>query len=241
MRKHITPSLVISIIALVLASTPLADAARHAVAHVFSTPKVDGHKLSTKPYADGILLLDRDGKFPAAAIPTAANASRVDGKTIRQFEPSCPPLTVDLGTWCLDDSPYPVNTQEIGENNWFWASRKCVESGGFLPSTAELIGAARRVKLEGKIHENADNATIEEDIAVGLKDQREMSSTLVTTQGGSGAAGSEQVPEPETAQYVTVYSNEQKGGLAGGEPVAKPENFRCGYYTAPGAVEVKEE
>jgi hypothetical protein len=237
----VTPSLVISIIALILASTPLADAARHAVARVFSTPKIDGHRLSAKPYAGGILLLGADRKFPAAAIPTSVDASRMDDKTVTELEPSCPPLTVDLGTWCLESAPYPVNDQNTGQNNWFWASQKCVEAGGFLPSTAELIGAARRVKLEGKIHENRDKATIEEDPAVGLKDQREMSSTLITTQGGSRAAGSTSEPEPETAQYVTVYSNEQNGGLAGGEPVAKPENFRCGYYLAPGALQKNEE
>ena len=94
-------------------------------------------------------------------------------------------------------------------------------------------------------------------ITRGLKDQREMSSTLVTTEAGSAAAGFEGVSEgstgnprqgqanpiplpanplPESLQYVTVYSNGTKGGFAGSEPVADPENFRCAYNKTPGAV-----
>ena len=73
------------------------------------------------------------------------------------------------------------------------------------------------------------------DPSRGLKDQREMSSTLVTTEAGSAAAGFEGVSEgstgnprqgqanpvplpanplPESLQYVTVYSNGTKGGFA---------------------------
>jgi hypothetical protein len=35
---------------------------------------------------------------------------------------------------------------------------------------------------------------------------------------------------------VTVYSNFQKGGFAGSEPVSQPENFRCAYNKTQGAV-----
>lgn len=259
MRKHLTPSLVISIVALVMASTGAADAARHAV-----IAAIDGHPISSKPHAGGVLVLGKNRKFPASAIPTVANAKnaeKVDGMDVDVLS-SCPPLTVNLGTWCLDDAPYPLTNAQTGKNDWFWAAQKCVEEGGFLPSAAELIGAAKRVKLESTIHDDPDTATIDEDPTVGLKDQREMSSTLVTTQAGSDAAGSEgvsvgatgdprtgepnptplpAVPEPETAQYVTVYSNGTKGGLAGSEPVSKPENFRCGFYKTPGAIDKNEE
>jgi hypothetical protein len=256
MRKHITPSLVISILALVLSTTGIADAARHALANM-----VDGHRLSTKPYAGGVLLLGKNRQFPAAAIPTVKNSDEVDGMNIDALS-SCPDTTVDLGTWCLDSAPYPLSNAQAGQNNWFWAAQTCVESGGFLPSAAELIGAAKRVRLESTIHDNPDTATVDEDPSIGLKDQREMSSTLVTTEAGSDAAGSEgvsvgstgdprtgepnpvpvpAVPEPETAQYVTVYSNGTKGGLAGSEPVAHPESFRCGYYKVPGALTASEE
>jgi hypothetical protein len=239
MKKHVNPSLVISVIALVLASTPLADAARHAVARVFSTPKIDGHTLSAKPHAGGILLLGDNRQFSAAAIPAVPDTSQVGGKTLAQLEGSCPSATVDLGTWCLERLPYQVPSEDAGKNDYFWASQRCTEQGGFLPTASELVGAAKLVELEG---------------GPSLPGQREMSASLITTQAGSDAAGSEgvsvgstgnpqsgepnpvplaAVPEPETAQYVTVFSNGQHGGLAGGEPVAKPENFRCGYYKSP--------
>jgi hypothetical protein len=259
MRKRITPSLVISIIALVLSTTGIADAARHVIASA-----IDGHRISAKPYPGGLLVLNKHRKFPAAAIPTVAtakNASKLDGMSVETLS-SCPPTTVDLGTWCLDASPYPLSNQQAGKNNWFWASQTCVEEGGFLPSAAELIGAAKRIKLESTIHDSPLTATIDEDPTVGLKDQREMSSTLVTTTAGSAAAGSEgvsvgstgdprtgepnptpepAVPEPATTQYVTVYSNGTKGGLAGSEPISQPQNFRCGFYKSPGAIDHGEE
>jgi hypothetical protein len=84
-----------------------------------------------------------------------------------------------------------------------------------------------------------------------------MTSTLVTTEAGSAAAGFEGVSEgatgnprqgqanpiplpanplPESLQYITVYSNGTKGGFAGSEPVTNAENFRCAFNKAPGAV-----
>jgi hypothetical protein len=253
-RRRPSAALVISMLALVFSTTGLADAARHAVRHAISS-MVDGHKLSTKPYSGGILLLGKNREFPAAAIPTVKDANEVGGLTVEALS-SCPPTTADLGTWCLEDSPYPLTNQDIGQNNYFWAAQTCVEHGGYLPTAAQLIGAAKRVKLESTIHDNQDTATIPLDPTVGLKDQREMSATLVTTAAGSDAAGFEgvsqgstgdprtgepnpvplpAVPEPATLQYVTVYSNGQKGGFAGSEPVSQPENFRCAYEKVPGA------
>jgi hypothetical protein len=113
------------------------------------------------------------------------------------------------------------------------------------------------VKLESTIHDSQLTATINLDPTRGLKDEREMSSTLVTTEAGSAAAGFEGISEgatgnprqgqanpiqlpanplPESLQYVTVYSNGQKGGFAGSEPVIDPENFRCAYNKTAGAV-----
>jgi hypothetical protein len=243
-------SLVISMLALILSSTGLADAARKAVINA-----IDGHRISAKPYPNGLLVLGKNKKFPASVIPTVKNASEVDGMNVDALS-SCPPTTVNLGTWCLMTSPYPVTNKQVGQNNYFFASQACVQMGGFLPTAAQLIGAASRVKLESTIHDNPDTATIEQDPSVGLKDQREMSATLVTTAAGSDAAGSEgvsvgstgdprtgepnpvplpAVPEPATLQYVTVYSNGQKGGFAGSEPVFQPENFRCAFEKVPGA------
>jgi hypothetical protein len=246
-----TAALAISILALLASTTGLAEAARHAF-----VAAIDGHRVSAKPYPNGLLVLGHNKKFPAAAIPTVKDAREVSGKSLSELEPSCPPATVNLGTWCLDTSPYPLTNAQAGQNNYFWASQACVREGGYLPTAAQLIGAAGRVKLESTIHDNPDTATVEQDPSVGLKDQREMSATLVTTAAGSDAAGSEgvsvgstgdprtgepdpvplpAVPAPSTLQYVTVYSNGTKGGFAGSEPVSQPENFRCAFNEKPGA------
>lgn len=247
-------ALAISILALILSTTGLADAARHAVSHAISH-LVAGHRVSAKPLAGGILVLGKNRKFPVAAIPTVKNSSAVGGLTVQGLS-ACPPTSADLGTWCLEESPYPLTTQDAGKNNYLWASQTCVEHGGWLPTAAQLIGAAKRVKLESTIHDNRDTATVQLDPSVGLKDQREMSASLTTVAAGSDAAGFEgvsqgsignprtgepnpvplpAVPQPATLQYITVYSNGQQGGFAGSEPVSQPENFRCAYSKAPGA------
>jgi hypothetical protein len=252
LRRTPSPALVIALVALVFSTTGLADAARHAVISAFA-----GHPVSTKPHAGGILLLGSNRKFPAAAIPTVSNANRVGGKTAEQLGGTCPPATVDLGSWCLDTAPYPVTNADAGKNNYIFASKACAAEGGWLPTAAQLLGAANRVKLESTIHDSQLTATIPLDPSRGLKDQREMSSTLVTTEAGSTAAGFEGVSEgstgnprqgqanplplpanplPESLQYVTVYSNGGKGGFAGSEPVVNPENFRCAFNKTPGAL-----
>lgn len=208
-----------------------------------------------------IVRLGPNGKIPAKylpMVPKAKDANKLDGRSATQLKPSCPPTTVDLGTWCLMSSPYPLTNADIGKNNYFWATQACVRLGGYLPTAAQLIGAANRVKLESVITDSPLTATIDQDPSQGLKDQREMSATLVTVTAGSDAAGSEGVspgatgdpnegephptpepadPEPETLQYVTVYSNHQAGGFAGSEPVAQPENFRCAFDKTPGAAQ----
>ncbi len=94
--------------------------------------------------------------------------------------------------------------------------------------------------------------------ADGLKDRREMSSTLITTAAGASSAGSLGVsegskgdpktgepdpvplpanPMPETLQYVTVYDNRDKGGFAGSKAVSQPESFRCAFAKAEGAAQ----
>lgn len=255
-RRLPSPAMVIALTALVFSTTGLADAARRAV-----TSAVDGHPVSARPRAGGILLLGKNRKFPSAAIPTVKNASRVGGETAQQLAGTCPPATVEIGTWCLDTAPYPLTNAQAGKNNYLFASRACEAEGGWLPSASELLGAADRVKLESTIHDSPLTATIEEDPSRGLKDEREMSSTLVTTEAGSAAAGFEGVSEgatgnprqgqpnpqplpanplPESLQYVTVYDNGNDGGFAGSEPVANPENFRCAFAKAPGALNKSE-
>jgi hypothetical protein len=251
-----SPAIVIALVALVFSSTGLADAARRAV-----LSSIAGHPLSKKPHANGLLLLGRNAKFPASAIPTVKNASRVGGKTAEQLAGSCPPATVDLGSWCMDTAPYPLTNAQLGKNNYVWASKACEAEGGWLPTAAQLIGTADRVKLESTIHDSPLSATVPLDPTRGLQDQREMTATLVTTEAGSAAAGFEGVsegstgnprqgqanptplpanPMPESLQYVTVYSNSQKGGFAGSEPVTNPENFRCAFNKTAGALNKAE-
>lgn len=273
-RNAAYAALVVSVLSLVVSASGLASAARRALessasparrAHAASRARVatvDGHRLSTQPYAGGLLLLGSDRKFPKSAIPTVGNAQRLAGHTFDQLVPGCPPETVDLGTWCLDASVYPVPSADAGKNNYFFATQACVRSGGWLPTAGQLIGAAPEVRLESTLHDSPLTAIVDEDPTNGLKDQREMSSTLVTTAAGSEAAGSEgvsqgstgnpetgepnpvprpAVPEPETLQYVTVYSNGTKGGFAGSEPVADAQSFRCAYDKSPGASSEVEE
>jgi hypothetical protein len=250
-----SPAMVVALLALVFSTTGLADAARQTVVTMIA-----GHPVSSRPHAGALLTLGPDGKFPAAAIPTVASArdaKRLDGKTAEELAPTCPPDTVDLGTWCLESTPYSLTNAELGKNNFIWASMKCEEEGGWLPSASQLVGAAARVKLESTIHDSPLTATIDLDPTRGLKDEREMSSTLVTTEAGSAAAGFEGVSEgatgnprlgqpnpvplpadplPESLQYVTVYDNGNKGGFAGSQPVDEPQNFRCAYDATPGAL-----
>jgi hypothetical protein len=255
-RRLPSPALAIALVALVFSTTGLADAARRAVVSA-----VAGHPISSKPHAGGLLLLGKNRKFPVAAIPTVKNSTRIAGKTAEQLTGTCPPATVDLGTWCLESAPFPLTNKQIGQNNFIFASKACEAEGGWLPTAAQLLGGANRVRLESTIHDSPLTATVPLDPSRGLLDQREMSSTLITTTAGSAAAGSEGVsegstgnprqgqanptplpanPVPQTLQYVTVFSNGQKGGFAGSEPVGQPENFRCAFNKAPGALNKPE-
>jgi hypothetical protein len=255
-----SPAMVVALVALVLSTTGLADAARHAV-----TAAIAGHPVSATPHAGGILVLGKNKKFPAAAIPTVKDASEIGGKTAAQLEGTCPPDSVSVGggsgSWCIETTVYPLTNADVGKNNFMFASKTCEEAGGWLPSAAELIGAAASIKLESVIRDSQLTATINLDPSRGLKDEREMSSTLVTTEAGSAAAGFEGVsegasgdprqgqanpiplpadPYPESLQYVTVYDNFNKGGFAGSEPIIEPQNFRCAYNKTPGALNKSE-
>jgi hypothetical protein len=119
----------------------------------------------------------------------------LQARGVRDLTDNCDPQTVDLGTWCLQTSTYPLDNADIGRNDYFFATRKCVEAGGFVPTAAQLIGAADRVKLSSTIDDARLTATIDVDPSDGLKDRREMSATLITTQAGSSAAGSQGVTE----------------------------------------------
>ncbi len=197
---------------------------------------------SLTPKKFGILRLNKKKKFPTSVLPS------------KVFD-RCSPETVRIGTVCMMTSPYPLEKDDVGKNDFFFATQKCAELGGYLPTAAQLIGAAPRVKLAGRVDDNEVTASTDVDATDGLKDRREMSATLTTTASGGRAAGSQGVsegsrgdpkagepdpipvpadPAPETLQYVTVYDNGDHGGFAGGKPVGQPENFRCAFNRAQG-------
>jgi hypothetical protein len=214
--------------------------------------------ITPKPY--GLLRLTKAKKFPAKVIPKVAAAKAADtlgGAKRADLALNCPGDTADLGTWCLQTSTYTVPNDQIGKNDFAYASRTCVDQGGWLPSASQLIGAAPRVKLSSTIDDNESTAAIDIGPGDGLKDAREMSSTLFTTTAGDSAAGSEGVtsgslgdprqsepnpvpqpadPMPGGLDYVTVYDNRDLGGFAGGEPVGKAERFRCAFNKLQGVV-----
>lgn len=213
---------------------------------------------SLKPKKLGLLRLNKKKQFPASVIPkvrSARNADRVGGRRARALVDRCSSETVDLGTYCLLSSTFPLDKDQVGKNDYFFATQRCVDLGGYLPTAAQLIGAAPRVKLASTVNDNEVTASIDIDPSDGLKDRREMSSTLTTTASGSRAAGSQGVseesrgdpragepdpipqpanPSPETLQYVTVYDNNERGGFAGSKPVGQTENFRCAFNKAQG-------
>ncbi|MBA3300555.1 MAG: hypothetical protein H0T15_01690 [Thermoleophilaceae bacterium] len=231
-------ALIVSILAVTLSQTGLAGALPGA---------------SVKPKKFGLLRLNKKKKFPAKVIPTvrrAKIASKLGGKSAADLTLQCNADEVDLGRFCMLAAPYPAANDEIGKTNFFFATQKCVELGGWLPSAGELVGAAERVKLSSTIDDSQLGASVDQDPTDGLKDRREMSSTLVTTAAGSSAAGSQGVtdgsrgdpkqgeqdpaplaanPVPDTLQYVTVYDNRDKGGFAGSKTVAQSETFRCAF------------
>lgn len=241
LRRHAGPAaLLLSVLAITFSVTGLADAAKKAVT---------GGK---------VVRLSKAGKVPSKYLPTVAkakSATRLGTQTAEDLADGCAPDQVDLGTWCLSASTIPVENDDVGKNDYFFATQKCIELGGYLPTAAQLIGAAKRVKLSSVVTDNATNAAIDEEAGDGLKDRREMSATLITTAAGASAAGSQGVsegskgdarigepdptplpanPAPATLQYVTVYDNGDKGGFAGAKPVSEPERFRCAFGRTQG-------
>jgi hypothetical protein len=226
---------------LALAAFVFSGAGRSIAANMLPGP-------SLQPKKFGILRLNAKKKFPASVLPKSVFAG-------------CSPETVKIGTVCMMTNPYPLEKDEIGKADYFFATQKCAGLGGYLPTAAQLIGAAKRVKLAGRVDDNEVTASTDVDPTDGLKDRREMSATLTTTASGGRAAGSMGVsevsrgdpkagepdpipvpadPSPETLHYVTVYDNGNRGGFAGGKPVGQPENFRCAFnFTQGRAGELK--
>jgi hypothetical protein len=217
------------------------------------------------------LISSMNGSAPAAKTPAPTKAEKRQkreqqkaalaqkkqiatlNKKINGLTASCPISgAIDLGSWCLEGSTFKVPAPEAGQNDYFYAAQKCVAEGGWLPTAAQLIGAAPQAALKSRADDDPATSEASEfpEAASGIKDEREMTSDLFTTGAGSRAAGSEGVsanakgvgnigepnpiplpaePSPETLDFVTVFDNHNLGGFAGGEPVGKAENFRCAY------------
>jgi len=197
------------------------------------------------------LVFSMGGAAPAKR--KGAHRGQSTAKLVNKLKAQCPiSNAIKLGTWCLESGPYRVPVADTGKNDYFYATQTCAREGGWLPSAAQLIGAAAKASLQSTIDDDPATSGREElpDPTRGFKDKREMSGDLFTTTAGSAAAGSEGVtvgskgnqavgepdptpmpanPSPETLQYVTVYDNHNHGGFAGGSPVGKPESFRCAY------------
>jgi cell division septum initiation protein DivIVA len=183
----------------------------------------------------------------------AKNRSAALTKRFAKVTANCPISgAIDLGSWCLESSTFKVPPAEAGQNDYVYAAQKCVKEGGWLPTAAQLIGAAPVAALKSTADDDPGTSGTSEfpEAKNGIKDEREMTSDLFTTTAGARAAGSEGVSEaakgtgnlgepdpvpipaeplPETLDYVTVFDNHNIGGFAGGEPVGKAENFRCAY------------
>lgn len=252
-----TAALVVSMLALLFSMSGVGSAAKR------TTPKYP-QTASTSPKAYGILRLGKNRKFPSKAIPTVAKArtaSRLGDLTPAQIATSCPANTIDLGSWCIQSGVQPVETADVGKNDYFFATQTCVDLGGWLPSSEELIGAAALVKLSSTLDDNATTASTDILPEDGLGDRREMSGTLITTTAGSSAAGSQGStagatgdpgsgeaapvplpadPAPDSLQYVTVFDNKDRGGFAGGKPVSSPERFRCAFAKQQGSPPVED-
>ena len=204
------------------------------------------------------LVFSMGGSSPAK--PVAARQGSGPQKTIHKLasrlsdlKVRCPiSNAIQFGSWCLEAAPHQVPAGELGKNDYFYAVQTCAREGGWLPSAAQLIGAAPKAALQSTIDDDPATSGAEEfpEPRRGIKDKREMTADLFTVSAGSSAAGSEGVtvgsrgnstigepdpvprpadPVPSTLDYVTVYDNHNHGGFAGGEPVGQAETFRCAY------------
>lgn len=195
------------------------------------------------------------GSAPGEQAPSAGAAKSL-AKKLATLKVRCPITNaIQFGTWCLEASPHTIPPADVGKNDYFYAAQTCAREGGWLPTAAQLIGAAPKAALQSTLDDSPATSGTEEfpDAVRGIKDKREMSADLFTVTAGSDAAGSEGVtpgargngaqgepdpvpapanPVPEGLDYVTVYDNHNIGGFAGGEPVGKAETFRCAYAVA---------
>jgi len=241
-------ALLVSVGALVMAMTGMAASQ--------GRPGRGGHPAAGGRDRRPVAHLNAKGKLPQAVLPTvssAKNARRLGGATRQKLSLACPISgAVDMGSWCLEGSTYKIPAADVGKNDYAYATQRCAAEGGWLPTAAQLIGAAPKAALKSTLDDDPGTSATTEfpEARNGIKDEREMAADLFTTTAGGAAAGSEGVtngargatatgepdplpapadPFPSSLDYVTVFDNHNAGGFAGGRPVSEPENFRCAY------------
>lgn len=206
MRKSLSnhAALIVACVALVLATSGWAEAARKAVVAQLkpgSAVRLDARgkipkaalpfRVATKPSRGAVLRLGRNKRFPATALPRRVrDSARLAGRAPAAYRDACPEDSVELGSWCLMSGTAEVDPADEGKNDYAYAVQYCARRGGYLPDAAELIGAADEVKLSSTIDDRELTASIDINPTDGTRDQREMSATLITTTAGSTAAGS---------------------------------------------------
>ena len=142
------------------------------------------------------LLDDRRGAGRAERSPVAGRARGDSPKKLANLKTQCPVSNgINFGTWCLEAAPHSIPAEDVGTNDYFYATQTCAREGGWLPTAAQLIGAAPKAALQSTIDDNPATSGAEEfpDPTRGIKDKREMSADLFTVTAGSEAAGSEGV------------------------------------------------
>src|ERR1700761_591441 len=93
------------------------------------------------------LVFSMSGLAPAVDKGSGKKAARKQqaalNKRLNKLKLVCPITgAIDMGSYCLEGSTYKVPTEFAGQNDYVWATQKCVQEGGWLPSSAELLGAA---------------------------------------------------------------------------------------------------
>jgi hypothetical protein len=99
---------------------------------------ITGSRLAPNTLTDREINMAKLGKISKAA--TADNAGKVDNKDASQLTDRCASGTADLGSACAETG---TRASALGYD----AAKNCTAAGGYLPSAAELIGAAKASKI----------------------------------------------------------------------------------------------
>ena len=113
------------------------------------SPRAAGYRRDPVAYAALLLALlaivsSLSGQAPAD--PGAAKrkaAGKGLSRKLANLHTKCPITnSIKFGSWCLESSPHSIPAADVGENDYFYATQVCAREGGWLPTAAQLIGAA---------------------------------------------------------------------------------------------------